>query len=90
MKRTDLPGMTSADVIAGINTGVQIADATLPFIEEIIQKIQDAGTSTDLRTPHGKRVHIEQLEALAKVEVEKQKLYDKYFQQLIDKQIITE
>lgn len=86
-KDFEAPGV---DVIDLINTGEQIIDATLPFINELIQKIQDEGDPTNVHTPKGRTAHILATEALDKLQDQKLALHDKYFAELIEKGEITE
>lgn len=89
MRRKDFetPGF---DIIGAINTGEKIIDATLPFITNLINELVDLGKSDNIKTPHGKRVHIERLEAVDKLLIQKDELHDKYFAQLIEKGVLEE
>ena len=89
MKQIDFADKQPVDIIEMINTGVKIVDATLPFINGLINSLSDLGKSDNIKTPHGKKVHIERLEAVDKLLIQKDELHDKYFLQLIEKGIIT-
>lgn len=76
------------DVIELINTGGKILDATLPWINAMIKKIQESGDPTNINTPKGRTYHILQNEALDRLQQQKIDLLEGYVQQLIDKGIV--
>lgn len=87
IKHEDLPNITGEEVVAAINTGAIIVNATFPFIKDLFGKIGEwfKSIQTDrLSTPHGKRVAIEELQknyeilaAQNKLQRELNKIYDK-------------
>ncbi len=76
------------DIIGLINTGEKIIDATLPWINLMIKKIQESGDPTNVNTPRGRTFHILQTEALDKLQTQKIDLLEGYIQQAIDKGLI--
>lgn len=88
MKQIDFAGKEPIDIIGIINTGEKILDASLPFINGLIETLSDLGKSDNIKTPRGKRIHIERLEAVDKLLIQKDELHDKYFLQLIEKGIL--
>ena len=91
MKHADLAEMQPIDVVNALNTGVQLVDASIPFVKDIFGKIAELikGLQGDeLSTPHGKRVHIEALEARNIAQKELNKLYDSNFAILAGKGLL--
>ena len=91
-KAAELPNIEVGEIIDGLNTGAEIVGATLPILKELAEKIIEWGKGLEidaLSLPRGKRKAIEALQALEKVDQQKQVVYDGYFAQLIEKGIVT-
>lgn len=91
IEAAELPNIPLEDIVSGLNTGAVIVNATLPILTDLINKVVEWGKGLhidSLSLPKGKRKAIEALQALEKLDQQKQELYDKYFEQLIAKGII--
>jgi hypothetical protein len=75
MQKKDLEA-PDVDIIKIINTGIKIADATIPWINEMIAKIK-AGNERNINTPAGKKARILANDALDKLQEQKIELLDK-------------
>lgn len=91
--KAELPTIPVGELVDGLNQGATIIDATLPILTEIVKKIIEWASSLEtdsLSLPRGKRKAIEALQALEKVDQQKQELYDKYFAQLVAAGLVKE
>lgn len=92
LKQEELAGLAPIDIVAAINTGAEIVNATYPFVKDLFGKISELVKSiqTDkLSTPKGKRIAIEALQkevdilkAKDVLQKELNKLYDARFEKL--------
>lgn len=86
IQAAELPNIPVGDIIDGLNQGAVIVNATLPILQDIVGKIMEWANGLEfdsLSLPKGKRRAIEALQAMEKIDQQKQELYDKYFAQLI-------
>lgn len=77
--QANLPGLNVEEVIAGINTAEAIFDKAEPIITAIYKKIAawiESLPNDELSTPHGKRKHIEALEAQNKLQKALNSMYN--------------
>lgn len=81
IKQSDLQNITPEQLVEYLNKGSKLVEVTMPFIKEAFTKVNEFFKSiqTDkLSTPHGKRVHIEALEARNILQKELNKTYDAF------------
>ena len=84
----DVQELSAEDIINGINQGAHIVEVALPVIQLAFKKIAEWVKSLkidDLAFPHGKRVHIEALEAQNQLQKQLNKLFEKRLTDLENK-----